>query len=193
MYKDILESKNQSEKEVLKILEASGIDISQWGTGDSKTVSHFLNEIHNQESVLKFDEEGNIYREVNVASGNVYFKSPDGKTYRLREEKQIFNYNRERRRTLLRSVSEKMKFAEQPIPSMKRGIREELGITGDIKVKMISQMDETRPSSSYPGLISKTHIYIFEINLKDDQYCPEGYVEHQIDKSTFFVWEEVQE
>jgi len=46
-------------------------------------------------------------------------------------------------------------------------------------------------SQSYPGLKSKYKGHVFNCTLIDSQYKPEGYVEVQKDKSTYFIWEKM--
>ena len=87
------------------------------------------------------------------------------------------------------SVSEKMKFGEDPLKSAVRGIKEELGI--DITPNQLSKRRDLfydGGSLSYPGLQTKYkgHQYICE--LEHHQFDQDGYVEVQKDKKTFFVW-----
>jgi len=172
-------------------LQAAGIDTASWGTGETKTVEHLFQEIEDGETVLVEGEAGELLRQVVVGGADVYYTSPDGKTFRLKEEKQVFKDGRERRRDLGRAVSEKMKPGENPPEAMVRGMQEELGIEGDVRLEASETDEETKDSPSYPGLRSKYVTHKFRAELTDDQYKPEGYIEQQEDKSTYFVWEEV--
>jgi len=172
-------------------LEKAGIDLPQWGKGAAKTVAHLQQEIKAGETILSADERGKLLRTVTVVGANIFYHSPDGKTFRLREERQVFADGRERRRNLGHSVSEKMKPDENPRDAMLRGIREELGITGEIELTEAGTDEQLLLSPSYPGLQSRYIRHDFDVVLNDEQFRPEGYIEEQLDKRTCFVWEEM--
>ena len=173
-------------------LERVGIDVSSWGRGQAKTLEHLQKEIDSGETVLTVGKENELLRKVVVGGADVCYVSPEGKRYRLKEEKQGFKDGRERRRDLGQAVFEKMKPDEDPKEAMTRGIREELGVEGEIILTEVGTVEQLLSSPSYPGLQSQYIRHKFEILLKDEQFKPEGYVEEQSDKSTYFVWEEVQ-
>ena len=175
-------------------LENAGIDISKWGKGQAKTLAHLQEEIESGETILATGEQGELLRKVVVGGADIYYNSPEGEKYRLKEDKQVFKDGRERRRDLGHAISEKMKPDENPKDAMIRGIREELGIEGEISLAEIG-IDEQLPSSpglSYPGLQSQYIRHKFETTLNDRQFKRDGYVEEREDKSTYFVWEEVK-
>jgi hypothetical protein len=173
-------------------LEAAGIDVSEWGKGQAKTLAHLQKEIEDGETVLVNGKRGELLRRVVVCSADVFYVSHDGQKFRLKEEKQIFKDGRERKRNLENSVSEKMKPGEDPKKAIIRGLKEELGIEGEISLKETGVDEQILSSPSYPGLQSHYIHHKFEAILNDEQFRPEGYVEEQKDKSTYFVWEEVQ-
>jgi len=107
-------------------LKSAGIDISQWGTGQAKTLAHLQKEIESGETILVTGKKGELLRKVVVGGADVYYVSPDGKKYLLKEDKQVFKDGRERRRDLEQAVSEKMKPDENPRDTMIRGIKENL-------------------------------------------------------------------
>jgi hypothetical protein len=74
---------------------------------------------------------------------------------------------------------------------MIRGIKEELGIEGDLSLREIGIEEETTDSPSYPGLKSHHIYHNFEVSLNDQQFNPDGYIEDQEDKTTYFIWEEI--
>jgi hypothetical protein len=173
-------------------LSAAEIDTSTWGTGEAKQVKDLYEEIKNGETVLTTDDEGRLLRQVTVCGANVYYIK-EGKTYRLKEEKQVFADGRERRRTVPHSVSEKAKPNEDPNDGIIRGLREELGIKGEIALTPMEISTKRLSSRSYPGLQSQYVTHAYEVILTDEQYNPNGYIEVQEDKTTYFVWEEVRE
>lgn len=187
------ENKEHFATDVLqKQLADAGVDTSLWGTGQAKTLEHLQKEIESGETILITGETGELLRRVVVGGADIYYQSPDGKRYRLKEDRQVFKDGRERQRDLGQAVSEKMKPDEDPKDAMIRGIEEELGISGEIALTEIGTDVEQVTSPSYPGLESEYIRHKFQAILADEQYNPEGYVEKQSDKSTFFVWEEVE-
>ena len=176
-----------------KRLESAGIDTSLWGVGRAKTLAHLQEELENGEVILIEGENGELIRQGVVVGADIYYKSHDGKKYYLREERQIFRDGRVRERKLEQSVSEKLKRGEDPENAMIRGLKEELGIDGEIHMQMIKTYEKVVNSSSYPGLLSRYTIHWFRVVLTDDQFNPEGYIEEQPDKTTYFVWKEIKE
>ena len=175
-----------------KQLADAGIDTSSWGTGQAKTLAHLQKEIEGGETLLIAGETGELLRKVVVGGADIYYQSSDGKKYRLKEDRQVFKDGRERRRDLGQAVSEKMKPDENPKDAMIRGIQEELGINGEIDLTETRTDVQQVTSPSYPGLESEYIRHKFQATLTDEQFRPEGYVEEQSDKSTYFVWEEVE-
>jgi hypothetical protein len=136
-------------------------------------------------------ENGELLRKVLVVGADIFYLSPEGKKFRLKEEKQVFKDGRERRRDLGTAVSEKMKPGENPKEAMVRGIAEELEIEGEINLTKIDTDEKLITSPSYPGLQSQYVTHKFEVALNEQQFNPDGYKEEQSDKSTYFIWEEV--
>ena len=176
-----------------KQLADAGIDTSSWGTGQAKTLAHLQREIESGETILITGETGELLRRVVVGGADIfYYQSPDGKKYRLKEDRQVFKDGRERRRAFGQAVSEKMKPDEEPRSAMIRGIQEELGISGEIALSETGTDVQQVTSPSYPGLESEYIRHKFQATLVDEQFNPDGYIEKQSDKSTYFVWEEVE-
>ena len=171
-------------------LEGAGISTAEWGRGEAKTLRHLVQEIECGECTLR-DVEGTLTRTVVVGGADVLYDSRDGQRYRLIEEKQVFADGRERKRDLGQAVSEKMKPDEDPTEAMIRGIREELGISGDVVISYHGESQRTLLSPSYPGLVPRYLNHKFTVFLQDEQFNPYGYVEKQSDKSTYFVWQQI--
>ncbi len=188
------ERKSEIATDILKKqLEAAGINTAEWGTGQAKTLEHLQKEIESGETILVTGEKCELLRKVVVGGADIYYKSPDGKRYRLKEDRQVFKDGRERRRDLGQAVSEKMKPDEDPKEAIIRGIQEELGISGEITLTEIGTDYQIITSPSYPGLQSQYIRHRFQAVLNEEQFNPNGYIEEQSDKSTYFVWEEVEE
>lgn len=181
---------NKTESLRLELTRA-GININDWGIGQAKTLEHLQKEIDEGEATLITNENGEILRSIVVGGADVYYTSPENKTYRLKEEKQVFKDGRERSRDLEVALSEKMKPGEEPETAMIRGIKEELGILGDIQITELGSETEIKPSQSYPGLRTQYKKYMYKVLLTQSQFNPIGYIEEQLDKNTYFIWEEI--
>jgi len=168
-------------------LSSRNVPLDSWGKGSAKTPEHLLKEINEGETVLV--ERGNeVLRQVKVASIKVLYEK-DGEVYVLAEDRQEFNDGRVRKRTKPKgSLSEKFKSYEEPNVAAKRAIREELGITSDVKLVKSAEVEEVEESQSFPGLKTLYNLHRYNAELTDDQYNPAGYVEEQEDKKTYFVW-----
>lgn len=174
-------------------LRDAGISINEWGRGQAKTLRHLASEIAAGETVLEHDDQGHLVRKVVVGGADVYYRSPEGVLFRLREARQVFKDGRERQRDLGHAVAEKMKPDENPEQAMIRGIEEELGICGPLELEDLGTSEQTIESPSYPGLKSQYIQHKFRVTLSDDQYDPDGYAEEQTDKTTYFEWNRAAE
>jgi hypothetical protein len=173
--------------EIEEMLKKWKVPYEMWGTGKSKTLKHLQNELDEEECSL-VETSDKLIRLIEFVGIKIYFKK-DGETFFLKEERQEFNDGRIRRRNIPSSVSEKMKFGEDPLIAAIRGIREELGvkIMGHQLTKQ-SDLHYDSGSLSYPGLETKYKGHKFICHFNDEQYDPKGYVEIQEDKKTFFSW-----
>lgn len=185
----------------LKIFESFGDDITvlknklaeyqipveQWGSGKSKTIHHLNDELKNSECYLE-EKNGEIIRYIEFVGIKIYFDNGEDRFF-LKEDRQEFNDGRIRRRNIPSSVSEKMQFGEDSSLAAVRGISEELGI--EVKTSQIIKRRDLfydGGSLSYPGLKTKYKGHQYICNLEPEQYDPNGYIEVQKDKKTFFVW-----
>jgi len=175
--------------ELTNKLKEYKIPVDYWGTGNAKTIEHLLDELKNDECSI-LDEGGYLVRYIEFVGIKVLYKDKEGNVFRLREDRQVFKDGRERRRPdMTASVAEKMKFGEDPLRSAIRGIEEELDIkvTTD-QLRKLRDLSYDGGSQSYPGLKTKYKGHQFTCFLNDKQYKPNGYIEVQKDKSTYFVW-----
>lgn len=174
--------------DLISMLRKFSIPIDSWGTGSAKNVENLFDEIQNDECVI-VDRGGYLVRHIEFVGVRILFKDKDGQTWVLTEDRQEFKDGRVRRRNMPSSVSEKMKFGEDPMLSAVRGIREELGV----EISQ-DQLRKHRPiyydggSQSYPGLKAKYKGHQFTCYFDETQFKKGGYVEIQKDKSTFFIW-----
>jgi len=176
-------------EELVSLLGSRGIDIISWGTGSAKTVDHLLAEVLAGETVFDV-RDGRLRRQVTFVSVNVFYEKSDWVHLHLREDRQEFADGRVRRRPDVASVSEKLTSGEDPEEALVRALKEELDVEGQVaRIIPLEMMSEQVPSPSYPGLISQCTIFPYRVWLTKQQFRPEGYVEHQPDKTTYFRWE----
>ncbi len=183
--------KKQLKTQILEItnrLKSHGIPVERWGLGMAKTIAHLAKEIIEGETVITV-ENGEILRKVKLTHVDVRHVV-NGVGLQLVEDRQEFKGGRKRRRRIT-GVTEKMKPGEGPISSAKRALLEELGINYKDKIESLGFEEKTRMSPSYPGLITKYSKYKMRVNLPNSAFRPEGYIEKQPDKRTFFIWEEI--
>jgi hypothetical protein len=175
-------------EELTNKLKEYSIPVEEWGTGEAKNVEHLLDEIRGEECNVE-DRGGYLIRSIEFVGVRIYHKDKDNVTWVLKEDKQEFKDGRVRRRNMPSSVSEKMKFGEDPLISAIRGIKEELGINveGHQLIKM-RDLFYNGGSQSYPGLRTRYKGHQFTCFFNDDQFDENGYIEVQKDKSAFFKW-----
>ncbi len=170
------------------------IDLSLWGKGEAKTATHLIDEVNNGECTLELID-GVLYQNIKVVSISIYYQQR--KTLILRETEQIFADGRPGNRNLSDncSVAEKMKIGkENPLEATLRAInKEELSKIKDVPVtesqlRFIRTIQRENPSASYPGIFTNKEIHTFECIFTDEQFNPEGYIEVQEDKRTYFEW-----
>jgi hypothetical protein len=188
LYENFNPGQFDSEGDFQNFLISNGIPVEQWGKGSAKTVNHLYREILDKESTFSY-VDGKLTRSIEFVSSQIFYDSPGG-VLKLVEEKQVFKDGRVRSRYLESSVSEKMKAGEDPGDSIIRGIEEELKISiSPSQLEKEGVIDESEESNSYPGLMTHYKGHKYRIELRTHQYRPEGYIEHQRDKSTYFKWE----
>lgn len=174
----------------------AGLPIDKWGEGPTKTYLDLWNEIAEGESEMicpqTFEarsEYGEIIRQTNVLGIDVYAES-DGKVYRLKEEKQVFNNGRgERKRELLTSLAEKIKLDENHEQAVLRAVEEELGVLNLDSLYKTDDVELWKTTPTYPELPSKLMIYCYAVIIADSDFDPSGYVEDQPTKQVFFTWD----
>lgn len=173
-------------KNLENFLVENGVDISKWGRGEAKTLNHLLQELVKGECEIEI-KDGKVLRIVHALSINVIYKGEI-----LKEEYQRFKDGRIRRRKMDCSVAEKIHEDEikDLNQAVKRALSEELKVKdiSDEQIKELPKIHRTRASGSYPGTNMDMVLYKFDVLLKYHQYNPHGYVEHQKDKDTYFVW-----
>ncbi len=180
-----------TKEELADVLAVHGVPFGSWGTGEAKTLDHLLKEIEQHDSVLSVDG-GVLKRVIHVAWIDVYYVH-HGVILKLKEDYQEFNDGRKRNRNLSSSLGEKMKVGEDPVLATIRALKEELSV--HVEPANIRQMPappvKTEQSPSFPGMMTQYTFCKFEVALPPEFFKPEGYVEVQDDKKTFFVWVEV--
>lgn len=177
-----------TKEDIQKLLEEHHVPFEEWGKGSAKTLDHLVKEVQQGESELAVSSV-TLIRRVRIAWIHVYCEV-NGKTYRLKEEVQIFTGGRERRRILPGSIGEKLQTGEQADSNLvQRALAEELGVQKTLSIRKLYAKDNREDSPSFPGLTMEAVNYFFEVKISPEEFKPEGYSEVQSDKVTFFVWE----
>lgn len=162
------------------------IPICSYGEGKAKRLEDLFNEVNDGDCELIISKDA-IYRKVSVIKAKILFQN-----LILKEVKQVFSDERKDRERGFLCVSEKIICGENKEKALKRAIVEELNITSDINFLIKEEEEETKESSSYPGLKTIYTFINFEVALTDEQFKKDGYVE--LNKSTgittHFKWVE---
>lgn len=168
-------------------LVSHGVPVEQYGTKGFKTVDHLYKEVEEGETVLT-EEEGGLVRRVEFVGARVIYRAAEG-TLRLYEAKQVFKDGRTRvRENMPYSAAEKFKAGEDPKEVLIRGMEEELGLQVDPSQFAFYNRKEVENNDDYPGIRSFHVGHEFVVNLREDQFVAEGYVERQADKDVHFEW-----
>ena len=180
---------NEVKEATILKLNDHKVDWLQWGKGSSKTIEHLIKEILDNETILKENTEKLLVRKLSIAYIDVYYIHSNGECLRLVEEKQVFKDGRTRCRQLEGSIAEKLQGSEKADSNLiSRAIKEELGISSFVPSTYKGCREVIEDSLSFPGLVMNAINHYFEVYLNQDQYQPNGYIERQEDKDTFFVW-----
>lgn len=159
------------------------LPLSEYGKGQAKPIEDLLKEIEAGECLISIDNNRPV-RMVSVV--NIAVFSPDGK--QLVEDRQEFHDGRIRRRNI-QGISEKISPNESNFYAACRAMKEELNISPEnCEIEVLSESIESSESPSYPGLLSVYRIIYCRAKISESAYRPEGYVERQKNKNTYFVW-----
>ncbi len=176
----------------MSLLRAYGVPVDSWGKGVAKSVDDLFLEIQEGESSLEaLDIPHALVRHVRVACIDVVIKNRND-LYMLVEDSQVFTDGRKRSRKLETSVSEKLDPGEDSHDGASRALKEELGFATGYALYKVREETETIDSPSYPGLTAKFQRFFFVAWIQRCLYKPEGYVEDDGKKKTFFVWKAVK-
>ena len=176
-------------KELNFYLRAFGIPTELWGKGETKTIEHLVHELKLGESNLTI-HNGKLARLISMVVANVQYEN-----LILIEERQEFKDGRIRNRNLEFSLGEKILSTtnESLREAVTRMLKEELGITTQAIIIGFENNytdEKIEESQSYPGLITIYKRTIFKVILRPNQFKPEGYIERQKDKTTYFIWKD---
>lgn len=187
----LYEEFDQELTDLINLLKNHDIPCDLWGTGKSKTINHLLDEIKNNECELT-EMHGTLTRLIEFVGIKIFYTDKEGEKWFLKEDRQEFKDGRIRRRNMPNSVSEKMVSGEDPLIAAIRGIREELGVkVYGHQLRKRRDLHYDGGSLSYPGLDTKYKGHKFICEIDDTQFEPNGYVEVQPDKKTFFIWNKI--
>lgn len=149
-----------SPDELIQLLVAGGIDTSDWGNGNTKSVDDLWTEIVAGESRLRMRPLQRVVR----GAVNVLIRRGERV---LIETRQVFASGMTRQRHI--PPAEKMQPGEEPMDTAIRCLCEELGVARhDIEIVASAHLPrrEVRLSLSYPGLTTEYTFYIVEAQVK---------------------------
>lgn len=135
-------------------LKAAGIDISNWGQGNAKSVADLWLEYASGESVFDDAPPARV-----VAVAQVIIRRGDAVLLEIAQE-----FADGRRRERLRPPSEKLKRGEEPLAAALRCLSEELGLSArDVVIENARPSTvQTVDSPSYPGLPTRYRFTTFD-------------------------------
>jgi hypothetical protein len=165
-------------------LKTNGIDMSSWGNGDTRTARDLATEVLNGESSITEDNEGNLLRVVGIVSVDIIYVDPiSGQTYRLEKDFQGF---------FGRSLYERLRSYDEGdiLYTVRRACAKELEIFNidEDNIDIKDMETETRPTITYPGLMSNFRIHPAVVRLRPSQFKPEGYIDRQEGNVIHFSW-----
>ncbi len=173
-------------EQLTELLLSHNVEIEAFGTGSAKTLAHLLKEVQSGETVLEDNGDGRLMRRVSVLGINV-FAEHDGVRLRLIEDRQVFNDQRVRSRSLSTSIGEKLQPDEDVALAVGRALQEELSISAFTVLTHPQKRTEIKESPSYPGISSTYTTYEVNVLIAPHEYKVE-YQEVQSDKTSYFVW-----
>lgn len=174
-----------------EILEKNNIDTSLFGKNNAKRIEDLFDEIKNKETEL-IKEGDSVFRKIKALSISVNYKKGE-RDFVLTEDRQVFSDGRERKRSPMSSLSEKIKSGENIEEEINRALSEELGIKNKYEAVFIEEVKEKKESRSYPGILTQYSFLKYKIYLEDEDFKEEGYIENEASTglTTYFVWKEV--
>lgn len=154
---------NITEAFLRALLGSFNVPLDSWGIGKAKSIPDLLEELREGECHIRIDANG-VTRVTEIVKIHIIDPSCPARG-NLLEWLQIFPDRRERERK--QKPSEKMKGGELPEVALGRGLKEELDLEPDGWVaKVLSVVEESNESPSYPGLSSVYVIHHFGVELK---------------------------
>jgi hypothetical protein len=202
----------QTIEDLTMLLDLGGIDYANWGeTPGSKSVEKLFQYIQAGEYTLVFDPEYGLVREVEQVGVFTFARDPDGLLFLLKEDRQVFQDGRVRKRDLGGvSYREKLHSGKEGFnAAVWRGLEEELPILYTFCLERdlqrvgssILRIDPYRKPTiliedetyipSFPGLPNRSKEHRYAMLIPTASYRPEGYVTDEEDKTTYFMWEQV--
>jgi hypothetical protein len=176
----------QIQQSLSALLDRHHIDWRNWGQGDSLGLPTLAKEVQAGESVF-LEDGGTIRRVVRVINIRVSFID-HGQIKYLQEDHVVLADGRTRRRTVLGAVNEKAKPGEPPSAAAHRGMLEEVGIDFDFTNVPCQETVTDKISANYVGLPCRFQNFIYNVTIEPKDYNPEGYLEKEPGKTTYFTW-----
>ena len=166
------------------MLKLFGVDISGWGSGATRNIEDYFNELRVGESLLCVDASG-VYRKLRIVKMII----EDPKKGILFEDYQVLPDGRRKDRK--QAPAGKIGANEKPEEALKRELFEELGITdGNFDYFFDGVSVEERASKSYPNLRCVYEVHLARIKLLGNVVISDGHeiIDKEDGKKLIFCW-----
>lgn len=181
---------NISVEELTQLMLDAGVAVEEYGKSEAKDIDDLQKEIAEGECFVIIGPEGVLTREVRPVFVNVLCHLSDGRVMVLREEKQVFRDGRIRKRNLSSSLGEKLKAGEDTTEATFRALSEEIEVTEVVSLEKVSEESRTFTPPTFPGIKSTYSSTFFVAIIPESAYVAEGYVERQLKKDNYYVWDQ---
>lgn len=177
----------RSEGDLRHFLHSYGVHTESWGRG-SKDVDDLYEELSCGETRLVLRRDGTVLRLKRAAAARVLFND-QGRQLMLQRKEQVFRNGTVRSDFSDRlSISEKLQPKEKAKKALIRGLGEELQLDPPFSIRPRGTSVDIAVSKTFPGLVTKSTRHRFDVHLHPEQYNPDGYIEEQPKKTTYFGW-----
>ncbi len=168
-----------------------------WGTGTSRTIEDFCRSLQEERVAFRDWTQRPLIIDVHSAVVTVRYND-HGHWLELYEEYQVFKLTGQILKRKLNGIAETVKNNETVEETAVRCIAEELGFTEWAEYQLKPHPEKARetwepmPSEKWPRIWAAYHRHMFDCQISERLFNPEGYVEH-VDgtREIHFKWKPV--
>ena len=177
-------------EELKQLMIEANVPVNEYGRGEAKDIDDLQKEISDGECTIAVAHDGTLTRQVKPVWVNVLCRLGDGRIMVLREEKQVFKDGRVRKRNLPSSLGEKLKAGESTDDAALRALKEEIGVIEVTTMEKVHEESRTFTPPTFPGIKSTYSSTFYDVVIPESAYDAEGYVEYQLKKDNYYVWDQ---